>query len=61
MCRIALYCEGVCVELQGSKFHVGRGICLIVAVPNCEYNDLDRRMVLDITLWRKLIHKADPP
>ena len=25
-----------------------------------ELNDLDRSMVLDRTLWRKLIHVADP-
>ena len=33
---------------------------LICVKKDLELNDLDRSMVLDRTLWRKLIHVADP-
>ena len=45
------------VEGAFTQFHIIKPQSLY---KDLELNDLDRSMVLDRTLWRKLIHVVDP-
>jgi hypothetical protein len=47
-------------QMEESQVKRGRGRLRETIKNDLEVNDLDRNMVYDRTLWRSLIHVADP-